>query len=304
MSRFLGHFGGVSWPLRAICIAGVTLAVPAAAQDGPANHARADDIVVEGRRDRDKQLQDFVRGLSFAPNSDSLARWDGSDSCPLTIGLQPADNKAITDRIRRVAAAAKIPLAPAGCNKWNILVIFTDDKAAMVKRLEKQVPDLFVNHRGDLIRIRKEAGPALAWHVNGMVSRDGQLLPSGGDAPAENRTALGATRLAVAARPIYLVSVVVIEIRGTEGLTRTQLADYAAMRAYSDADPAKADKTGAPTILTVLTAPIGSATPPSMTTWDFSFLKGLYASQAVLYANAQRGAIVETMKRELDGTKE
>jgi hypothetical protein len=102
------------------------------------------------------------------------------------------------------------------------------------------------------------------------------------------------------ARPVYLMSIVVIERRGLDGLTTTQIADYAAMRAFSDASPARARETGAPTILTILETPMGSEMPLSMTAWDLSFLRGLYASPPSLFSNAQRGAIGAYMKRHID----
>lgn len=48
---------------------------------------------------------------------------------------------------------------------------------------------------------------------------------------------------------------------------------------------------------------MGSGTLTSLTDWDLSFLKGLYAAPATLYAGAQRGAITDAMKHDLSGGK-
>lgn len=286
----------------------VLLAAPAFAQDRPASSPQpaatsksSDDIVVVGSPDRDQQVRDFVRGMT-PTMEESLARWDVTDACPITIGLTPADDQAITDRLRRVATAAKIPLAAPDCTKPNLLVIFTTDRRAMVQELSKRAPGWFHDIHGDPIPMPKDDGPVSAWHVNGEADRYGKQLhmPPGGG-PIANRTTGLASRIETMVRPVYLFSIVVIERSGAVGLTRTQLADYAAMRAFTDAKPAQTAQLGTPSILTVMDAPMGSETPPSMTSWDLAFLKGLYQAPETMHASAQRGAIIESMKRGLGG---
>ena len=89
------------------------------------------------------------------------------------------------------------------------------------------------------------------------------------------------------ARPQFGAAVVVVEGSALAGLTLTQLGDYAAMRAYSGADPARLPSS-APTILRVVDAPLGSEVPVTMTNWDFSFLRGLYAGDWNLFKAAQQ----------------
>lgn len=278
--------------LSGLWISAAWLVLPAAAQDRAGS-----EIVVTGTKDkeRDRQIRDFVHGMTESPGTDPLARFDTEKLCPRSVGLGTGQDKAITDRMRRVAEAAKIDLAREDCRYPNALVIFADDKAVMIDRLHKQYPGLFRNAHGDAMVVGKESGPAAAWHVDIMVSRDGVPIGPG----RTLRTAGLASRLQAMARPVYVMSIVVIERRGVVGLTMTQIADYAAMRAYTDADPARAKESGAPTILTILEAAMGSETPLSMTAWDLSFMRGLYAAPANAHSSAQRGAIGESMKREL-----
>ena len=287
---------------RSLLIIAMLQSLPAAAQSKDEPATKSEDIVVVGsdERDRDKQILHFVRGMTPAPGTRSLARFDTEKLCPQAVGLAPQYDKAITDRMRRVAAAARINVAREGCRYPNALVVFANDKAAMIAALHGRYPWLFRDSHGDPLTLGKEEGPAVAWHVNGLVTQDGVPLASDGTGIRTVRTTTPGSRLRVMVRPVYLMSIVVVERRGVEGLTATQIADYAAMRAFTDASPAGARETGAPTILTVLDAPMGSETPSSMTRWDLSFLRGLYKSPASSYSNAQRGSIYSYMRRQLN----
>lgn len=288
--------------LTGLAVAGLGFAVPSAAQDRAAPSAKPDDIIVTGVKDqdRDRQISDFVRAMTVAPGTDPLARFDTRQLCPQAFGLGADYNKAVTDRMRSVAAAAKISLAREGCRNPNAVVIFANDKAVMIALLRKRYPWLFVDARDQKIDVPNEPGPAAMWHIKGTVSSDGApIISSGGEIPVL-RTIAPASRIQAAARPVYLMSVLVIERRALDGLTVKQVADYAAMRSYSDADPARARENGATSILTVLDAPMGSEVPLSITAWDLSFVRGLYAASANSRASAQRGTISDYMKRELD----
>src|SRR3569623_958000 len=241
-----------------LSIAAVMLALPAAAQDHPGKPPAPRDVVVVGNKAPDakaqeKQIRDFVRGMTRTPGRDPLARFDNGKVCPLVSGLSPDKDKAITERMRRIAAAAGIAV-----------------------------------------------GPAAMWQLEGVVNRDGvtlRKLAIGG--PYLSRSTIAASRLTASARPVYLMSIVVIERRAVNGLCTTEIADYVTMRALTDASPARARETGAPTLLTVLEPPMGSEMPLTITAWDMSFLRGRYATPANLFASAQRGAIGEAMKREI-----
>lgn len=270
------------------------------AQD-ESNFTKSNDIVVLGqdKSDRDAQIGDFVGGMTGAPGTDPLARLDSEKLCPQAVGLAPQYNAAIIERMRRVAGAAKINVAPQGCRYPNVLVVFANDKAAMIASLNERYRWLFLDVYGDPIEIEKVEGPAVAWHVSGQVTRDGVHLSRGASIRSV-RTTLASSRLQAIARPVFLMSIVIIERRGVEGLTTTQIADYAAMRAYTDGSPTRIKKTGVPTILTVLDAPMGSETPLSMTKWDLDFLRGLYDSPADAPASLQRGSINSYIKGHID----
>jgi hypothetical protein len=114
-----------------------------------------------------------------------------------------------------------------------------------------------------------------------------------------NRTTRRASRIVAPVRAVLLAAAVVVERDALDGLSTTQLADYALMRALGRVDPHRLTGASPSTILRVLEAPMGSELPGSLTRWDLGFLRGLYGSQANLYAPAHRGEISRRVAAEL-----
>ena len=267
----------------------------------PPASPQQDDIVVVGTTDRDKQVRDFVRALTSDSNPDMpLARFDMSSVCPAAVGLGGKHDTAITERMRKVAAAASIAVAKAGC-KPNVLVLFARDKDAMIKALRREHPIYFLDANKRSITIPKQRGPATAWHLEGRVDREGNGVNKDpdGDFYVVN-TSVTPSRISTTMRPIFMASVVVIDLDALVGLTTTQVADYAAMRAYAQVDPARLAKSNAPTILTVLEAPMNSAVPETLTQWDLSYLKALYSAEANHRAARQKSDIRKRMAKDLE----
>ena len=96
----------------------------------------------------------------------------------------------------------------------------------------------------------------------------------------------------------------VVQANALDGLTTTQLADYAAMRAFVRTDPKNLRSSSSDTILSIIDAPMGTAVPLTLTPWDLSFLRAFYASGNNSYAEYQRSEMQRLMKRELDKTQE
>jgi hypothetical protein len=71
------------------------------------------------------------------------------------------------------------------------------------------------------------------------------------------------------------------------------------MRLFAKTDPARLPASSPATILKVLEAPMGSEVPLTLTAWDLSFLKGLYASGGNLFAASQRSEIRRRVEAEL-----
>lgn len=278
--------------------AAFALALPATAQDQV--EEQEPEIVIEGNRQRDQQISDFVGALTRAPVGGQLSRFEEA-ACPAALGLAPHQNKVVAARMRSVAGAAGIPLGKADCAP-NVFVVVARDKKAVIADLDRKYTDA----RGDRAKNPKQSGPAVVWHMEGLLDQNG--VPVGvaketGDGTGGYYVVElgdGSSRLRPPSRPHFLASVLALEPPAIDGLTTTQLADYAAMRLFARTDPARLDKTAAPTILTILDAPIGAAVPLTLTHWDLGFLKALYGSSEGTYASRQRGEIKGLVKKELE----
>jgi hypothetical protein len=287
--------------LRRSCIMFLALgfASPAAAQDAP-NGADQTEIVVTGEA-LEQRVREFVGALTRVPPRGQLSRFEW-EACPMVIGLSESRNAAVVSRMRQVAKAVEMPLGGTGCTP-NILVAVKRDKRAFIQALSRNVPALFEGmSRSERRRILAEPR-ASAWHVQGPpLDADGRPLmligiqdpitkvASPGEVYMGSSTRSG-SRIDVPSRLHFGSAVVIVEADALDGLTTTQLADYAAMRAFAKTDPAQLPPSPPPTILSVLDVPMGGAVPITLTRWDLGFLRGLYGSEADLYGAAQRSQI-------------
>lgn len=259
--------------------------------------AEPPEIIVEGTKEYDRQIDRFVEALTDAPIGGQLSRFDWT-ACPAAVGLPDEQNQAVTDRMRQVAGAAGIKLAAARC-KPNALAIVADDKQEFIEALWNKYPDYFANPQGRRVKPSRDSSPATAWHVEGIVDANGFVPGQDLFWKYYYTNSVDTSRLQPAAHPHFVAGVVVIERKALAGLTTKQLADYAAMRIFARTDPARLHDQ-APTILSILDAPMGSAVPITLTEWDLGFLRALYASGGRQYAGRQRDEIQSRMRDELE----
>lgn len=282
-------------PPRLLLLAsGLVAASAASSQPAP----QSEPIVVEGIANSQEQIDRFIKQLTPVPIHGQLSRFE-TRVCPLSLGLAPGRNALVIDRMRHVAAAAGIPLAAPDCRP-NVILIVTSNKAALLERLLQtrsyMFPDSWSVHH--IHELERDSARAEAWAIEGVTTADSAPLNYNSEAPL-NRTSRAASRLTPAARPYFSASVVVVEANALDGLTTTQLADYAAMRAFVRTDPSKLDASTPASILTLLDTPMGEPVPLTLTAWDMSFLKSFYATRANAYAEYQRAQMKASMKREL-----
>jgi hypothetical protein len=289
-----------------ICLAAAALGLAgaASAQETPQN-ADAPDILVTGQ-DIDQQIKDFVGALTQAPPRGQLSRFE-TKVCPTAFGLLPGQRDAVLARLRVVAQAAGLQVGKPSCIP-NVLLIVTTNKRAFIEALDRKY-DFYFGEMSprEVRRLAREPGPAAVWQVQGppVTAGGGEASQSGdsslpGASYPVNRTTRRPSRIDSGARPQFQAAAVVIEQSALDGLTTIQLADYAAMRAFAKTDPASLPASSPATILKVLEAPMGTEVPLTLTKWDLSFLKGLYAATDNLYAASQRTEIKERIQRDME----
>ena len=288
-------------PIVAVLIAAgaATAAHAQPTSDPQAATSNDEEIVVQGVRPSTKQVRAFVRALTDVRSSGQLSRFH-LPACPAVMGLAPAQNDRIVERMRRVAEAARIPLAPARCSA-NTFVIVTPDKAAAIAELNRRFPAYFSQMSDrDMRRLAADTAPAAAWQVKTLMTADRELAAKATASDAYIVKSVNTpSRIKAASMPTFMASVVVIDVKSAAGLTVTQLADYAAMRTFADIDPQRVVKTGVPSILGALTQPDDQALPVTLTHWDLGFLKSLYTTDNAYLAGFQRGDMERVVKKEL-----
>jgi hypothetical protein len=295
-----------------VLAAASSLSCAAVAQDAPGDRDAA-DIVVTGKKEMERQLREFVGALTRPKPNDNISRFEW-EACPAAAGLSDAQEQAVVGRMRRIAEAAGVPLGKIGCIP-NVVVVATHDKSDFIEALADRHPAYFDTlSRHEVRKLARSPGPAAAWHIAGpTLDADGVEMPverfgtaGSGQAGIEvrvNQTTRAASRLTLSTRSHFTAAVVVVEAKALEGLTTTQLADYAAMRAFARLEPARLTPDSPPTILKVLEAPMGSPVPITMTRWDLGFLKGLYGGHDTLYAAARRSEIRKRIQKELEASE-
>jgi hypothetical protein len=284
--------------IASLALAGASVAAPT---QNPAAPQAGDEIVVQGSRPSKHPVRDFVKALTDVPLMGQIGRFHAA-VCPAAMGLTSAQNQQIAARVRRVAAAAEMRVAPEKCTP-NAFVIVAPDKGAAITELNRKYPAYFTGMSGrQIAKLADTPEPAAAWQVKSIVTADEQAAKKvqGADYYVVHG-AISPSRIKAASAPTFVASVVVIDLKSALGLSVVQLADYAALRLFADVDPARVVKSGAPSVLGVLGAPADRPAPASLTYWDLGFLKGLYSTSNAYYAAYQRGDLEHMLRKELEG---
>ena len=281
------------WAWALIGAAAMSPGAQGAAQPGQSGPEQP-TITVEGRS-RDQQINGLIASLPPAPGNGYIVRFE-HEACPAILGVPPALRAQVTARMRTVATAAGVPIGSATCRP-NIVILVTTDKRRLIAELERHYPYyLGALSRRQVARLAGSPDPSALWHMRGTVDADGRPLVDNEDEFVIQRTTRAGSRLRDLAHPEYVGSVLVLEARAVIGLTTTQLADYAAMRTLSGADPARLPDRSVSTILTLLDVPAGGDVPVTLTSWDLAFLQSLYASDGGHPAPSQRSEIRSEMR--------
>ncbi|MCD2323358.1 hypothetical protein LQ953_04935 [Sphingomonas sp. IC-56] len=292
--------------LRAfIYFAGLALALPAAAQERSGN-ADTQQVLVEGRKNLKKDIRDFVGAVTAQPHTRQLSRFE-QGVCPAVVGLPQGAQEKVVARLRRVAKAADMLVADADCRP-NVMVIVTTDKVAFMRAVLEEYPSFFWGMtKLQARKLIETPGPVAAWQVPGItMSADGSLIPLDGNPSVTygstgiaTRTTTYASRIKPATRSEFLASIVVVEGDAIDGRTTTQLADYAAMRAFAATDPSRL--IAAATVPTILTLLDPASTSATLSRWDLGILRGLYREKNdAQWAGAQRDDMSREVARQVE----
>ena len=286
------------------------LAALLAAQDTPPPSASppqsSGEIVVEGVRQRQHrdQVRQFIKALDDVPNVGQIGKFH-APICPAVMGLPAAQNQMVAERMKRVAREAGIRTADAKCVP-NVLLIASVDKGSTIQALYESYPAYFQGMTAkDVRKLAASKESSVAWQIKGLLSADGTVLKKTPlDGYYVNEGTNSGSRVRAGTMPQFVSSMVMVERGALTGLSVTQVADFAAMRAFADTDPRRAAGSGAPTILTILDKASNQMVPVTLTHWDLGYLKSLYATSNDYYASYQRGDMEHELVKELAKSRE
>lgn len=300
---------------RSLLIAAVFSGLPltAVAQANQQRDLRNDTeapIVVTGVRPTREQARErattFVRQIGVARGDVAAARW-GDRVCPRVVGIAQAYSQIVEARMRQIAEAAGVAVAPAGCRP-NITVSFVGDAAALVREIDQRSPTrLSEVPRGERAAMLNGDAPVRWWYRTETRSRHQMrnapqsvttATDSGGAGQSVTSSTLDVESLSQyssslistqGARAIVDANVV-IDLDGAEGRSLQAVAAYAAFVAFSEVH--RSDPPPAGSIL-------GLFSPESdargLTDWDMAFLRALYQLPLDREARRHRGLLVRDM---------
>jgi len=299
--------------LAAIAGSWLLVASPAeATQTPPRDGANSADIVVQGFKSRKQRTRIFAKTLTPVRMDDQFGRFM-NPVCPAVIGLPLQEGEPIADRFRAVAKASGVPLAAKPCVA-NILLIAVKNKRTFIESLPRWTPGLVHDlRRKRIAALAQSPSPVSAWQVVGVLDENG-LAPGSTKIDSDNPgltapvyESNSASRLTLATQSGFLVSVLVVERKALARMTTRQFADYAAMRTLAPIDPlsprhALAGNPNAdlpaPSILSLFDKNLPpEQAPPSVTWWDFAFLRALYEIRMNKQAIFQRSEIQSRMAK-------
>lgn len=271
------------------------------------------------------EQRDFVRSHAAPSVIGHMTRWR-QPVCPTTLGLDPAMNQFITDRVKAVAAEVGAPQVsgPQGKCKSDVVIVFTSKPQVLMDAVRKKAPALLGFHYpAQAKRLATVSHPIQAWYVT-ATSSSASKGGMGGLGAGQLSGALGAGAqdgpgVAIddsdGAMPggcagsrftdclnNQIVAVVVVADRGqVEGHTIGSIADYIAMMVLTKEDPSQ-DCSALDSISNLMAAKCDAAArPEALTLADLAYLKALYSINMAEVMWVQRDSVADIMAKVMAG---
>lgn len=280
--------------LTALVLAGALALYPQ--QTTPSPPTEVDDVVVTGRR-LDQQIQSFLDDVSVPDRNLRVARFQ-RNICVGAVNMRAETAQYIVDRVSEIGLDIGLDAGEPGCSS-NILIIASNDGAAFAKKMVDARPRIFqpgglgmVRSRAALSRFQSTDAGIRWWHVA---------------IPVDNHTGSRAVRLPSEDAPITTGAnsllrteirndinrvIVIVDFTKLQGMNARQIADYAAMVAFSQVD-LDADFSGYDSILSLMS----DRQFAGITDWDMAYLRALYSAELnQVSKNRQLGEIAQLME--------
>jgi hypothetical protein len=266
------------------------------------------EVVVTGTAETRQAIAHYVDGVT-AEYQGQLATLR-QPICPEAIGLPEAYNRVIEARLRQVGAQIGLQGAVGDCD-INLIVMVADSSGTLLERLRKVRPQVFLGVEwSELSEILRSNAPVRTWQSIEPRGADGSALDNvsfidlgNGPRYVGNSFVLRgpssiSSRITSPVRQDLVSSFIVFDIDAIDGLTLTQVADYAAMRLFARTRT-PAHFPGA-SILKMFNRASGETAVSELTRWDIAYLRALYGTSNSRAANLQKAAIRGALERALE----
>lgn len=282
---------------------------------GSAQNAPADPITVTGTRltpaEMRRRAVEFVQRTGVANGERPVARW-ADPVCPHVQGLDDRYAAIVERRMREVASATGVPVAPVGC-RANIVVSFTYGAGEFARALAARAPRYLENVSGPARAALFESNAPIRWlYASDTRGLQGDSATQGGAAYAtidggEGGGSAFGTVPAVANYSSSLISTltarvltsatVIVDMRLAEGRPLAAIADYAAFVAFAEIRPADPSPSGS------ILAMFEDSGHPEFTDWDRAFLAALYRIPLDRMGRRHRGLLVRELVAAASGER-
>jgi hypothetical protein len=276
-------------------------------------------ITVTGQLPDKEKLREaastFVRSASVIPDEAQYARRN-DPLCPAVVGIDQKYASLVSAKIKAVAEAVGVAVAPAGC-RANLLVNFTADASAYLLGARKRQPTLLSALRPDeRTALLTSNAPIRWWYGTNATGSDnvpialGQVnggvligTPEGLPVlPTPNRGTLRTYSPSLIDTKLVVnlsSTVVLIDIEKATGVPLDSVAAYAAMVSLAQLK-LTTDYSSYPSILAMFSgAKSRDEAPRDLTEWDYAYLRALYKIQMNRTARSQRTGIYGEMVKQL-----
>jgi hypothetical protein len=288
--------------------------------------AAVEKLTVLGRRTDETHFEaalKFVDTHAKLEHSGQYGRWVDA-ICPMTVGLPPALDAFVSQRIDGLADLVKAPLDKrAGCRP-NVEIVFTNEPQKAMDLIAEKSNGLYLGSysRSQNSGLAAVTHPIEARYLTETRDPSGERTPdtvgadlglvhyyTGGTASgalsrlasdaASKQVCIG-SRMTQCFSSSYSNVVIVVDGRAVNGLPSAQIADYIAMVVLSH--PKSVDACGSyPSILDLFAADCGAKASASLTSSDVAFLQGLYSMDLESFANLQGSSIADKIEADARG---
>jgi len=236
--------------------------------------ARGEIIVSAPSRGHDalkRQAAQFSRKVAETGSQEQFAR-RGNTYCPRVIGLPAPHDRAVLARLEEAARATrKVRLAEAGC-KADLFIIFTDDAADLLGRIQQKNPDFFRASTPRRNDNRRDSQLLVQWRYGTEITgADGEPMVDG--RVYRTKSSLISSGIAIS----LTSTVVIVDVGRAEGFPLDSIASFVAMIAFAQVRQPDEQLAGSPSVLAMFHQP-GPRTGAlrGLTLWDKAYLRALY----------------------------